>query len=48
VGSHIEHIDSEIGVSTRGAAAMFARYGLVDPVPLLAPPLPADQLAPGG
>jgi HD-GYP domain-containing protein (c-di-GMP phosphodiesterase class II) len=32
VGSHIEHIYTKIGVSTRGAAAMFAmRHGLVDP-----------------
>lgn len=31
VGSHIEHIYAKIGVSTRGAAAMFAmRHGLVD------------------
>jgi HD-GYP domain-containing protein (c-di-GMP phosphodiesterase class II) len=31
VGSHIEHIYTKIGVSTRGAAAMFAmRHGLVD------------------
>jgi HD-GYP domain-containing protein (c-di-GMP phosphodiesterase class II) len=37
VGSHIEHIYTKIGVSTRGAAAMFAmRHGLIDaaaPVP---------------
>lgn len=32
VGSHVEHIYAKIGVSTRGAAAMFAmRHGLVDP-----------------
>lgn len=31
VGSHVEHIYSKIGVTTRGAAAMFAmRHGLVD------------------
>ena len=31
VGSHIEHIYAKTGVSTRGAAAMFAmRHGLVD------------------
>ena len=31
VGSHVEHIYAKIGVSTRGAAAMFAmRHGLVD------------------
>jgi HD-GYP domain-containing protein (c-di-GMP phosphodiesterase class II) len=31
VGSHIEHIYTKIGVSARGAAAMFAmRHGLVD------------------
>jgi len=31
VGSHIEHIYTKIGVTTRGAAAMFAmRHGLVD------------------
>lgn len=31
VGSHVEHIYTKIGVSTRGAAAMFAmRHGLVD------------------
>jgi HD-GYP domain-containing protein (c-di-GMP phosphodiesterase class II) len=31
VGSHVEHIYSKIGVSTRGAAAMYAmRHGLVD------------------
>ena len=30
VGSHVEHIYTKIGVSTRGAAAMFAmRHGLV-------------------
>ena len=29
-GSHVEHIYTKIGVSTRGAAAMFAmRHGLV-------------------
>ncbi|WP_221936694.1 response regulator transcription factor [Skermania sp. ID1734] len=32
VGSHVEHIYTKIGVSTRGAAAMFAmRHGLVEP-----------------
>jgi DNA-binding CsgD family transcriptional regulator len=32
VGTHVEHIYSKIGASTRGAAAMFAmRHGLVDP-----------------
>jgi DNA-binding NarL/FixJ family response regulator len=31
VGSHIEHVYSKIGVSARGAAAMYAmRHGLVD------------------
>jgi HD-GYP domain-containing protein (c-di-GMP phosphodiesterase class II) len=31
VGSHVEHIYAKIGVTTRGAAAMFAmRHGLVD------------------
>jgi DNA-binding NarL/FixJ family response regulator len=31
VGSHVEHIYTKIGVSTRGAAAMYAmRHGLVD------------------
>jgi HD-GYP domain-containing protein (c-di-GMP phosphodiesterase class II) len=31
VGSHVEHIYTKIGVTTRGAAAMFAlRHGLVD------------------
>jgi DNA-binding CsgD family transcriptional regulator len=31
VGSHVEHIYAKIGVSTRGAASMFAmRHGLVD------------------
>ncbi len=31
VGSHVEHVYAKIGVSTRGAAAMFAmRHGLVD------------------
>ncbi|GAB20786.1 putative LuxR family transcriptional regulator [Gordonia effusa NBRC 100432] len=31
VGSHVEHIYTKIGVSTRGAAAMFAmRHGLID------------------
>lgn len=31
VGTHVEHIYTKIGVSTRGAAAMFAmRHGLVD------------------
>ncbi|HEY2271557.1 MAG TPA: HD domain-containing phosphohydrolase [Jatrophihabitantaceae bacterium] len=31
VGSHVEHIYTKIGASTRGAAAMFAmRHGLVD------------------
>jgi DNA-binding NarL/FixJ family response regulator len=31
VGSHIEHIYTKIGVSARGAAAMYAmRHGLVD------------------
>jgi DNA-binding NarL/FixJ family response regulator len=30
VSSHVEHVYTKIGVSTRGAAAMFAmRYGLV-------------------
>jgi DNA-binding CsgD family transcriptional regulator len=30
VGSHVEHVYTKIGVSTRGAAAMFAmRHGLV-------------------
>ena len=34
VGSHIEHIYSKIGVSTRGSAAMYAmRHGLVDATP---------------
>jgi HD-GYP domain-containing protein (c-di-GMP phosphodiesterase class II) len=34
VGSHIEHIYTKIGVSTRGSAAMYAmRHGLVDAVP---------------
>lgn len=33
VGSHIEHIYAKIGVTTRGAAAMFAmRHGLVDAI----------------
>lgn len=33
VGSHVEHVYTKIGVSTRGAAAMFAmRHGLVGPV----------------
>jgi DNA-binding CsgD family transcriptional regulator len=32
VGTHVEHIYTKIGVSTRGAAAMFAmRHGLVNP-----------------
>jgi DNA-binding NarL/FixJ family response regulator len=32
VRSHIEHVYTKIGVSTRGAAAMFAmRHGLVSP-----------------
>jgi HD-GYP domain-containing protein (c-di-GMP phosphodiesterase class II)/DNA-binding CsgD family transcriptional regulator len=32
VGSHVEHIYAKIGVSTRGAAALFAmRHGLVTP-----------------
>jgi HD-GYP domain-containing protein (c-di-GMP phosphodiesterase class II) len=32
VGSHVEHVYAKIGVSARGAAAMFAmRHGLVDP-----------------
>jgi DNA-binding CsgD family transcriptional regulator len=32
VSSHIEHVYTKIGVSTRGAAAMFAlRHGLVSP-----------------
>jgi DNA-binding NarL/FixJ family response regulator len=31
VSSHVEHVYAKIGVSTRGAAAMFAmRHGLVD------------------
>ena len=31
VGSHIEHIYTKIGVSTRGSAAMYAmRHGIVD------------------
>ena len=31
VGSHVEHVYAKIGVSTRGAAAMFAmRHGLSD------------------
>ena len=31
VSSHVEHAYAKIGVSTRGAAAMFAmRHGLVD------------------
>ena len=31
VGSHVEHIYTKIGVSTRGSAAMFAmRHGIVD------------------
>jgi DNA-binding NarL/FixJ family response regulator len=31
VGSHIEHIYTKIGSSTRGSAAMYAmRHGLVD------------------
>ena len=31
VGSHVEHVYAKIGVSTRGAAAMFAmRHGLAD------------------
>jgi DNA-binding CsgD family transcriptional regulator len=31
VGSHVEHIFAKTGVSTRGAAVMFAlRHGLVD------------------
>jgi len=31
VGTHVEHVYAKIGVSTRGAAAMFAmRHGLVD------------------
>ncbi|MEP6626257.1 MAG: HD domain-containing phosphohydrolase, partial [Acidimicrobiia bacterium] len=35
VGSHVEHIYAKIGVSTRGAAAMFAmRNGLVDARPV--------------
>ena len=34
VGSHIEHIYSKIGASTRGSAAMYAmRHGLVDATP---------------
>ena len=34
VGSHIEHIFTKIGVSTRGSAAMYAmRHGIVDAVP---------------
>ena len=34
VGSHIEHIYTKIGVSTRGSAAMYAmRHGLVDATP---------------
>ncbi len=41
VGSHVEHIYSKIGVTTRGAAAMYAmRHGLVtaDPVDDVQPP----------
>lgn len=35
VGSHIEHIYTKTGVTTRGTAAMFAmRHGLVDATPL--------------
>jgi HD-GYP domain-containing protein (c-di-GMP phosphodiesterase class II) len=34
VSSHVEHVYTKIGVSTRGAAAMFAmRHGLVDAAP---------------
>ncbi len=34
-GTHVEHIYTKIGVSTRGAAAMFAmRHGLVDASPI--------------
>ena len=34
VGSHIEHIYTKIGVSTRGSAAMYAmRHGIVDATP---------------
>ena len=34
-GTHVEHIYAKIGVSTRGAAAMFAmRHGLVDASPV--------------
>ena len=34
VGSHIEHIYSKIGVSTRGSAALYAlRHGIVDATP---------------
>ena len=41
VGSHIEHIYSKIGASTRGSAAMYAmRHGLVDATP-------PDEEAPG-
>jgi HD-GYP domain-containing protein (c-di-GMP phosphodiesterase class II) len=33
-GSHVEHIYAKLGVTTRGAAAMYAmRRGLVDPTP---------------
>ena len=34
VGSHVEHVYAKIGVSTRGAAALFAiQHGLVRPEP---------------
>jgi HD-GYP domain-containing protein (c-di-GMP phosphodiesterase class II) len=34
VGSHIEHIYTKLGVSTRGSAAMYAmRHGIVDAIP---------------
>jgi len=40
VGSHIEHIYTKLGVSSRGAAAMYAlRLGIVDAVPLDEEPL---------
>ena len=35
VGSHVEHIYTKLGVSSRGAAAMYAmRHGIVDAVPV--------------
>jgi DNA-binding CsgD family transcriptional regulator len=34
-GSHVEHIYAKLGVTTRGAAAMYAmRHGLVDATPI--------------